>query len=34
MTDIYNLQFDPIKLSHQQEQLGLEYSDNDTALEI
>ena len=34
MTDIYNIQFDPIKLSHQQEQLGLEYSDNDTALEI
>ena len=34
MTDIYNIQFDPIKLSHQQEQLVLEYSDNDTALEI
>ena len=34
MTDIYSLQFDPHKLSHQQEQLGLEYSDNDTALEI
>ena len=34
MTDIYSLQFDPHKLSHQQEKLGLEYSDNDTALEI
>ena len=34
MTDIYSLQFDPNKLSHQQEKLGLEYSDNDTALEI
>ena len=34
MTDIYSLHFDPHKLSHQQEQLGLEYSDNDTALEI
>tara|TARA_S200000501_G_scaffold285959_1_gene270290 strand:+ start:190 stop:546 length:357 start_codon:yes stop_codon:yes gene_type:complete len=34
MTDIYSLQFDPHKLSHQQEQLGIEYTDNDTALEI
>ena len=34
MTDIYGLQFDPNRLSHKQEQLGLEYSDNDTALEI
>ncbi len=34
MTDIYAIQFDPNVLSHQQEKLGLEYSDNDTALEI
>ena len=34
MTDIFSLQFDPNKWSHQQEKLGLEYSDNDTALEI
>lgn len=34
MTDIYSIEFDPHKLSHQQEKLGLEYSDNDTAYEL
>tara|TARA_R100000231_G_C5307585_1_gene159439 strand:- start:509 stop:862 length:354 start_codon:yes stop_codon:yes gene_type:complete len=34
MTDIYSIEFDPNKLSHQQEKLGLEYSDNDTAYEL
>ena len=34
MTDIYFIEFDPNKLSHQQEKLGLEYSDNDTAYEL
>ena len=34
MTDIYSLQFDPHKLSHKQEKLGLEFSDNDCALEL
>ena len=34
MTDIYGLQFDPNKLSHKQEQLGLTFSDFDTALEL
>jgi len=34
MTDIYAIQFDPNVLSHQQEKLGLEYSDNDTALDL
>jgi len=34
MSDIYSLQFDPNKLSHQQEQLGLEFADLDTAVEI
>ena len=34
MTDTYSLQFDPNKLSYQQEKLGLEFSDNDCALEL
>ena len=34
MTDIYSIEFDPHKLSHQQEKLGLDYSDNDTAYEL
>ena len=33
-TDIYSLEFEPSQLSHQQEILGLEYSDSDTALEL
>ena len=32
--DIYSIEFDPNKLSHQQEQLGLEFADLDTAVEI
>ena len=32
--DIYLIEFDPNKLSHQQEQLGLEFADLDTAVEI
>lgn len=32
--DIYSLQFDPNKISHQQEELGLEFADLDTAVEI
>lgn len=32
--DIYSLQFEPEKLSHQQEELGLEFADLDTAVEL
>ena len=32
--DIYSLDFDPSKLSHKEEELGLTYSDNDTAIEL
>ena len=32
--DIYSLDFDPNKLSNKQEELGLEFSDNDTAAEL
>ena len=32
--DIYSLQFEPLKLSHQQEELGLEFADLDTAVEL
>ena len=32
--DIYSLEFDPNKLSNKQEELGLKYSDEDTALEL
>ena len=34
MTDIYSLQFDPHKISHQQEELGLIFADLDTAVEL
>ncbi len=34
MTDIYGLQFDPNRLSHKQEQLGLSFADFDTAVEL
>ena len=33
-TDVYTLDFDPTKLSHQEEKLGLEFADNDTAIEL
>ena len=33
-TDIYSMDFDPNKLSHQEEELGLLYADNDTAIEL
>lgn len=32
--DIYTIEFDPNRLSHQQEMLGLRYADYDTAVEI
>ena len=32
--DIYSLQFEPLQLSHQQEELGLEFADLDTAVEL
>ena len=32
--DIYSLKFEPDKLSHQQEVLGLEFADLDTAVEL
>ena len=34
MTDIYSLQFDPHKISHQQEELGMIFADLDTAVEL
>ena len=34
VTDIYSLDFDPSKLSHKEEELGLFYADNDTAVEL
>ena len=34
MTDIYSLQFDPHKISHQQEELGMIFADLDTACEL
>ena len=34
MTDIYSLQFDPQKISHQQEELGMIFADLDTAVEL
>jgi len=34
MTDIYALQFDPNKISHQQEELGMRFADLDTAVEL
>ena len=34
MMDIYSLQFDPHKISHQQEELGMIFADLDTAVEL
>ena len=34
MTDIYSLNFDPNVLSHKEEELGLEFVDNDTAIDL
>ena len=34
MSDIYSLQFDPHKISHQQEELGMIFADLDTACEL
>ena len=34
MTDIYSLQFDPHKISYQQEELGMIFADLDTAVEL
>ena len=34
MSDIYSLQFDPHKISHQQEELGMIFADLDTAVEL
>ena len=34
MTDIYSIQFDPQKISHQQEELGMIFADLDTAVEL
>ncbi len=34
MSDIYTIEFDPNRLSHQQEMLGLRYADYDTAVEL
>ena len=34
MSDIYTIDFEPSKLSHRQEELGLEFADLDTAVEL
>ena len=34
LTDIYSLQFDPHKVSHKQEELGMIFADLDTACEL
>ena len=34
MSDIYALQFDPYKISHKQEELGMIFADLDTACEL
>ena len=34
MSDIYSIQFDPNKISHQQEELGMIFADLDTAVEL
>ena len=34
MTDIYSIQFDPNKISHKQEELGMIFADLDTAVEL
>ena len=34
MSDIYTIDFDPSKLSYQQEELGMRFADLDTACEL
>jgi hypothetical protein len=34
MSDIYTIDFEPSKLSHRQDELGLEFADLDTAVEL
>ena len=34
MSDIYSIQFDPHKISHKQEELGMIFADLDTAVEL
>ena len=34
MSDIYTVEFEPSKLSYQQEELGLKFADLDTAVEL
>ena len=34
MSDIYAIQFDPYKISHQHEELGMIFADLDTAVEL
>ena len=34
MSDIYTIDFEPSKLSHRQEELGLEFADLDTTVEL
>ena len=34
MSDIYTIDFEPAKLSHRQDELGLEFADLDTAVEL
>jgi hypothetical protein len=34
MSDIYTIEFDPSKLSYQQEELGMRFADLDTACEL
>ena len=34
MSDIYTIDFEPSKLSHRQEELGLQFADLDTAVEL
>lgn len=34
MSDIYTVEFEPSKLSYQQEELGLQFADLDTAVEL
>ena len=34
MSDIYTIEFEPAKLSHRQDELGLQFADLDTAVEL
>ena len=34
MSDIYTIEFEPAKLSHRQDELGLQFGDLDTAVEL